>query len=109
METKKLFLVHCGFYDSEISDGVYESHVNYMVVADSFDDARVQVRLHPEFAKKKMHVDGMQWIEAVNGFKVQLERDPAYEGQSRINTKKHRDFATAKPAASFVDPQPSSN
>ena len=28
----KLFLVHTGYYDNDISNGFYESHTNYFVV-----------------------------------------------------------------------------
>jgi len=38
----QLYLVHCGFYDVELCDGLYESHVNFFVAAKSFEDARVQ-------------------------------------------------------------------
>ena len=36
----KLYLVHCGFYDKDICDGLYESHVNFFVSADHFEEAR---------------------------------------------------------------------
>lgn len=42
----KLFLVHCGFYDSDLCDGLYEGHVNFFVTADSFEGARAQWRNH---------------------------------------------------------------
>ena len=29
----KLFLIHVGFYDHEVMDGLYEQHSNYFVVA----------------------------------------------------------------------------
>ena len=31
----KLYLVHAGFYDDNVSSGFYESHTNYFVVADN--------------------------------------------------------------------------
>ena len=31
----KLFLVHTGFYDNTTSNGFYESHTNYFVVANN--------------------------------------------------------------------------
>lgn len=33
----KLYLVHCGFYDEEVSEGIYEFHVNLPVIAESLD------------------------------------------------------------------------
>jgi hypothetical protein len=42
-----LYLVHCGFYDSELSDGLYESHTNIFVAAESFEDARARAKSDP--------------------------------------------------------------
>jgi len=91
-----LYLVHCGFYDEALSDGVYESHVNYFIAAESFDEAKAKIRLHPEFKAKKMHVDGLQEIRAVEGYGVTLERDEGLKGQSQILNFKHRDLAPKK-------------
>ena len=45
----KVYLVHCGFYDPELCEGLYEGHVNFFVAAESFDDARAKAKLIPEF------------------------------------------------------------
>lgn len=97
MENLKLYLVHCGFYDPELQDGIYESHVNLLVPATSFEEARANAKLDPDFQKKRMHVDGLQEIEAVRGYRVALREDPALEGKSRIVSNRHRDLAP-KPA-----------
>lgn len=94
----KLYLVHCGFYDLEILDGVYESHVNFLVAAESFEDARAKVRLEPDFSRKKMHVDGLQEVRAVNGHRVDLTADSAFQGKTEILSSRHRDLAPKKPA-----------
>ncbi len=93
MENLKLFLVHCGFYDLEVLDGVYEFHVNFVVAATSFEDARAKVKLEPDFQKKKMHVDGLQVIEAVQGLRVLLQLDASLEGKSIVASSRHRDLA----------------
>ena len=36
----KLFLVHAGFYDDNVSGGFYESHTNYFVVATDVKQAK---------------------------------------------------------------------
>lgn len=92
----KLFLVHCGFYDSEISDGLYESHTNFFVAAESFEDARTKAKLLKEFQAKRMHVDGLQEIQAVDGFKIQLEPDATLINKTMIINFKHRDLAPPK-------------
>lgn len=93
----KLYLVHCGFYDLELMDGLYESHVNFMVAAKDFEDARARARLNPDFQKKKMHVDGLQEIEAIEGCRVHLEPDSTLNGATLVKSNRHRDLAP-KPA-----------
>ena len=89
----KLYLVHCGFYDLSVCDGVYESHVNLFVVGESFEDARTRVKQLPEFREKRMHVDGLQEIEAVGGFRIQLVEDKGETAHTRLKSHRHRDLA----------------
>lgn len=96
MTSMKLFLVHCGFYDTDVLDGVYESHVNFLVPAESFEDARAKVKLEPDFQKKRMHVDGLQQIDAVRGYRIGLTIDPLLEGKTIINSSRHRELAPKK-------------
>ncbi len=88
-----LYLVHCGFYDASVCDGLYESHVNFFVVAANFEDARMRAKAIPEFQNKKMHVDGLQEIRMVDGYNIQLEPDVMKTNQTEIVNFKHRDFA----------------
>jgi hypothetical protein len=90
----KLFMVHCGYYDKEVADGVYESHVNFFVVAESFEEARTNAKELAEFKRKQMHVDGMQEIIAVGGHQIRVgERDPKLEGQTRLLNYRPRGHA----------------
>lgn len=68
----KLFLIHCGFYDQEISNGVYEFHVDLPVVAESTEAAKIQIQQDLAFRKKKMHIDGIQELESVDGYEIKL-------------------------------------
>ncbi len=97
----KLYLVHCGFYDSDLCDGLYESHVNFFVAAESFEDARNKAKLIPEFKAKRMHVDGLQEISAVSGHRIQLQEDSELDGRTMILNHKHRDLAS-KPTPTAV-------
>ena len=36
----KLYLVHAGFYDDDVSGGFYESHTNYFVAAEDVKKAK---------------------------------------------------------------------
>lgn len=94
----KLFLVHCGFYDGEVFDGVYESHVNFFVAAEDFEDARAKARLNPTFKGKKMHVDGLQQIDAVDGYDVALRENPSLKGGTSVQGNRHRDLAPKPPS-----------
>ena len=88
----KLYLVHCGFYDPEVCDGLCESHVNFFVSANSFEEARLNAKKLPEFQNKRMHVDG---------FHIQLEQDQTLENKTVIVNHKHRDLAP-KPPTNFL-------
>jgi hypothetical protein len=69
----KLYLVHCGFYDADVCQGLYESHVNFFVVGESFEEARLNAKNLTEFKTKRMHIDGLQEISVVQGHEVQLQ------------------------------------
>ena len=71
----KLFLVHAGFYDKNVSDGFYESHTNYIIAADDVKEAKKKAKEIHEYKKKKMHIDGIREIDSVDGYKVVLERN----------------------------------
>ena len=88
----KLYSVHCGFYDTECG-GIYESHTNLFVAAESFEEARLQVKSLPLFKSKRMHVDGLEEIEVVDGFRILLVSDALYPQQTRIHGHRHRDLA----------------
>lgn len=94
----RLYLVHCGFYDPEIADGVYESHANFFVAAESFEEARLKAKEIPEVRAKRMHVDGLQEVEAASGWRVTLIEDPALQSQTLVKSSRHRDLAP-KPQA----------
>ena len=63
----KLYLIHAGFYDSHIMDGLYEQHTNYFVVAENINTAKKKARQNSTYKKKKMHIDGIQELNAVDG------------------------------------------
>lgn len=73
-DNMKLYFIHCGFYDEEISDGIYEFHVNIPIAAESIEEAKRKVRCAPQFISKKMHIDGIQEVESVEGYSVQVAK-----------------------------------
>lgn len=92
----KLYLVHCGYYDQELCDGVYESHVNFFIAAKDFDDARTRAKLIPEVKAKRMHVDGVQEVEAASGYRIKLEQDLTLNGNTVVLSSRHRELAASK-------------
>ena len=86
-----LFLIHCGFYDEEISNGIYEFHVNIPVVANNLDEAKKKVRTDRIFQQKKMHIDGIQEIKSVDGFSVDLSPS-ASSVKTSITSHQYRDL-----------------
>ena len=68
----KLYLIHVGFYDTEIMDGLYEQHSNYFVVAENVKDAKKKARKNSTYKKKKMHIDGIQELNIIDGYSIKL-------------------------------------
>ena len=68
----KLFQVHTGFYDPNIADGFYEGHTNIFVCAKDEKEAREKVKQKEEYKKFKMHIDGVQEIDTIEGYKIKL-------------------------------------
>ena len=87
----KLYLIHCGFYDEEISNGIYEFHVNIPVIAGDVDEAKQKVRLVPQFIAKKMHIDGIQELESVEGYAICCAKKENDDDTS-IQNIRHRDL-----------------
>ncbi len=99
-----LYLVHCGFYDNEISDGIYESHTNFFVAAEDFAGARKRAKELDTFKNKRMHVDGIQEIIAVDGWELSLEENEGLEGETIVQNFKHRDLAPKKKETEAKNP-----
>lgn len=77
----KLFIVHAGYYDSEI--GIYELHTNFLVAAANVSDVKKIIKEKEIFRKKNMHIDAVQEIEVVDGYKVTLVADQV--GANKLN------------------------
>ena len=87
-----LYFIHCGFYDEEISDGIYEFHVNIPVIAGSLDAAKIKVRQNPIFILKKMHIDGIQEIEQVEGYQIHFLPTAQSLAETKVISHLHRDL-----------------
>ena len=71
----KLYLVHVGFYDPNIMEGLYEQHANFFVVAKNVVAAKKKARENTVYKKKKMHIDGIQELKIIDGYRINLIRD----------------------------------
>ena len=49
----KLYLIHVGFYDPNIMDGLYEQHANFFIVAKNKTIAKKKAQLKNIFKEKK--------------------------------------------------------
>ena len=75
-------MVHVGFYDQYIGDGIYETHLNYFIAAMNAKDAKAKTQNLEEFKAKSMHIDGIKEINNVEGYEVTLkESDTNLEGE----------------------------
>ena len=68
----KLFLIHVGFYDPDNMGGLYEQHSNYFVVAENIQEAKNKAKQKPIYIRKKMHIDGIQELNIIDGFRIHL-------------------------------------
>ena len=75
----KLYLIHVGFYDPDIMEGLYEQHANYFVVAENVVDAKKKARENTMYKKKKMHIDGIQELKIIDGYRINLIRDDSLD------------------------------
>jgi len=71
----KMYLIHAGYYNPEIMGGLYEQHTNYFIVAKSVIDAKKRARQNSLFKKNKMHIDGIQELIAIDGYRIKLIKD----------------------------------
>ncbi|HET9239868.1 MAG TPA: DUF1543 domain-containing protein [Oligoflexus sp.] len=86
---KRLYMVHCGYYDPSVGQGLFENHTNFFVCAEDFEDARAQARENAEFKRLKMHIDGLMEIETVSGHRVILQEDKKLAGVTRTRSLKY--------------------
>ena len=68
----KLFLIHLGFYDPEL--GIYEMHINKLVAAPDAKTAKANIKHSKIFVDKNMHVDGIEEISMIDGYRISLEK-----------------------------------
>ena len=93
----KLYLVHVGFYDEVTSfGGVYEGHTNIFLVSDSAQNARTKAKSLEIFKSKRMHIDGIQEIKAVDGYQISVIKDEASSDATEINPYIFRDLGPVK-------------
>ncbi len=70
-----LYMVHVGFYDPAVGEGIYESHMNFFVAARDAKEAKYKTLEISEYKDKKMHIDGIKEISTVDGYKIILEKN----------------------------------
>ena len=97
METlPKLFLIHCGYYDSGLFGGTFESHVNFFLVADSVEAAKSKAKQNGAFKEKRMHIDGIQEVCMIDGFEISLKKSTEDSESSIVTNHLYRGLAPKK-------------
>ena len=86
-----LYMVHVGYYDKNIGDGIYEILLNYFVAAASVKDAKKKTKSLEKFKKKPMNIDGIKEISNVGGNKVTLKESPEFDEGVIFNNDKLKD------------------
>jgi hypothetical protein len=90
---KHLYLVHVGYYDAGLGAGLYESHSNMLVAAESFDEARAQAKEIGLKHGQRVHIDGMLRVEGVAGLRIDLVPDASLENGDKLVSNKDRELA----------------
>lgn len=89
----KLYLVHCGYYDPDVCDGQFEFHVNFFLAAEDVAQAKARAKALPDFARKRMHIDGLQEIRAVDGHWVDLRPGVGLKDGAIVHNVPYRQLA----------------
>jgi len=70
-----LYMVHVGYYDPSIGEGLYEVHMNFFTAAQNPKKAKENILNLKEFQEKKMHIDGIKELSYVDGYRVSLREE----------------------------------
>jgi hypothetical protein len=68
----KLYLAYLGMYDDKY--GMYELHISRHVVAESISDAKKRLKANIDFKERKMHIDGIQEINVIDGYLISIDK-----------------------------------
>lgn len=91
--SKKLYLIHCGYYDKTIGNGIFENHTNFFVTAESLLSAKQKAKESTLFKDKHMHIDGLQEVQAVDGYRIELVLDTTLSNETKIENTNYRQLA----------------
>tara|TARA_Y100000590_G_scaffold92544_2_gene104666 strand:- start:17258 stop:17527 length:270 start_codon:yes stop_codon:yes gene_type:complete len=69
-----LYMVHVGYYDPSVGEGLYEIHMNFFTAAKDSKEAKENILKQKEFKDRKMHIDGIKELSYVDGYKVSLNK-----------------------------------
>tara|TARA_A100001011_G_scaffold312478_1_gene329926 strand:+ start:96 stop:374 length:279 start_codon:yes stop_codon:yes gene_type:complete len=81
----KLFLIHTGYYNKNVDNGFYEQHSNIFVIAKDAYNAREKAKKKKIFIDNKMHIDGIQEIQNIDGYDIQLSKSKSDQKNKTYN------------------------
>ncbi len=93
---------HWGYDGAEAGDRLDESHMNFFVVADSFEGARLKAKANSLFRNKRMHVDGSREIKAGDGYRIYRGQDTAMAAEFILKYNRQQDLRHASQAGAWI-------
>ena len=78
-------MVHVGYYDPSVGEGIYEHHMNFFTAAENPKKAKEKILNLKEFQEKNMHIDGIKEISYVEGYKVSLSEEKSSHNQEILS------------------------
>ncbi len=87
-----LYMVHVGYYDSSVGEGIYEHHMNFFIAAENPKNAKEKVLELKEFQDKSMHIDGIKELSYVDGYKVSLSEEKIPKKQEILSYDDTKDL-----------------
>ena len=79
----QLFIIHVGYYDYDV--GMYELHTQFLIPALSAAEAKAKTMAKDIFQAKKMHIDGIQEVNQVDGYAITLHAAANYASNRIYN------------------------
>ena len=69
-----LYMVHVGYYDPSVGEGIYEHHMNFFIVAENPKQAKKKVLELKEFQDKSKKPDNGMFLQAIKDLNIDVKK-----------------------------------